>query len=235
MPSANRWRCRPPTWPDGSRSATRRELCCSTSLPAPRRRSRRSGSTAAVDDALQRLVARIETPAGGGSPAATSSVVDPPTSGAVTGTSATTIVGAALVGGLVIGLMVLYARERFWTSTVRTTDDLVAAGGIDVVDPAVDEREAGKATRSVHTGADNPVGHPFAAFSTATRIDRPPRGARHRGRCPATGPVADQLARSFVDSAVDTILVRAHLPLDDATAQSTTPGLAEGCSPARRS
>ncbi|GGF12878.1 Wzz/FepE/Etk N-terminal domain-containing protein [Williamsia phyllosphaerae] len=181
--------------------------------------------TAAVDDALQRLVARIETPAGGGSPAATLSVVDPPTSGAVTGTSAGTIVGAGLVGGLVIGLMVLYARERF-DHTVRTTDDLVAAVGIDVVDTAVTEREAGKATRSVHTGADNPL----AIRSLRSQLQR---GSTDRlvvlvtGVGAATGPVADQLARSFVDSAVDTILVRAHLPLDDATAQNMTPGLAE--------
>lgn len=180
--------------------------------------------TAAVDDALQRLVARIETPAGGGSPAAALSVVDPPTEGALTGRSASTLIGAGLLAGLVVGLLVAYARERF-DHTVRTADDLAEAAGIDVVDPIAVQRKDGDVLDSAHVGAGNSL----VIRSVRSQLQLGSTGrlvVLVTGVRAATGPVAEQLSQAFVDSGVDTLLVRAHKPLDDA-AKTVAPGLAE--------
>jgi capsular exopolysaccharide synthesis family protein len=171
----------------------------------------------AVSAAMVEYVSALEQPSGGGEPLAKLTVVTAasPADGAVSPRTQRNVV-MGLVGGLLLGLFVVFARERF-DSKIRSQRDLSAVSDVPALGavPFDSQFEMRPFTAEFATGG-NPVAESFRRLRTNLRfaeVDSPAR------RILVTSPNADEgktttalnLAVAIAESGKSVLLVDADL------------------------
>ncbi|PXW35274.1 UNVERIFIED_CONTAM: capsular polysaccharide biosynthesis protein [Williamsia faeni] len=167
---------------------------------------------AAVDEQLQALIRRLESPPGGGNPAASLSVVDPPSEGTAVSSSTFLYAAAGLVAGLALGTLIAFVRDRS-VRTVFTADAASRALRIPVIGPVNAGHPADAQMRMVRTDvlAANAVSGVKTVFVTGVGAD--------------SAPVGNALVSTLIKAGRRTILVDARFGRVAATGEG--PGLGE--------
>lgn len=167
---------------------------------------------AAVDEQLQALIRRLETPPGGGNPAASLSVVDPPSEGSAIRADPKLYAGLGLIVGLGVGVIIAFLRDRS-VRTIFSSDSVAAALHIPVIGPVDPQHPDDTRIRTVRTKvlAAHTESGAKTVFVTGTGVD--------------SAPVTNTLVSTLVKTGRRTILVDARFGHE--SDENDGPGLGE--------